>query len=290
MNSFSEAAKVLNITQSTLSSQIHQFEDEVGVMLFERDTHSVRLTDYGAAIFPAVERTLAEAGSCIDRIRDVSMLSTGSLSVGCTYTFASILDDAILEYSKKHPDIKINLVFKSVEELTLMLARQELDIVLSFKTISLGENLVSKVLFDTSLCAVVGLNHPLAAMDRRDSVRLSELEKFRIAMPAKGLQSRALLDRLLSSTDVNLNTCIESNDINTLITMVKRANYLTFMSKASAAQMDDTLRFINISHPDNNLQGVFTTRAKSYTKCSTREFVRILCEQRSYSLPMLDII
>ena len=218
------------------------------------------------------------------------MLSTGSLSIGCTYTFASILDDAIVEYSKKHPDIKLNLVFKSVEELTTMLDRQELDIMLSFKTLSLGENLVSKILFDTSLCAVTGMNHPLASVDKRESIRLSELEKYRIAMPAKGLQSRALLDKLIDTTDVKLNNCIESNDINTLITAVKRSNYITFMSRASMAQTDETLHFINIAHPDNNLQGVFTTRAKSYTKCATREFIRILCEQHSFSLPMLDIL
>ena len=290
MQSFSEAAKFLNITQSTLSSQIHQFEDEVGVTLFERTTHSVKLTDYGATIFPSVERTLTEAGSCIDRIKDVSMLATGTLSIGCTYTFAPILDDAILAYTKEHPHIKVSLVFRSVEELTAMLDRQELDIVLSFKTLSLGENLVSKVLFDTSLCAVVGMDHPLATVDRRDSVRLCELEKYNIAMPAKGLQSRALLDRLLSTSDVELRNCIESNDINALLSIVRRANYLTFMSKASSTCVDGTLRFINISHPDNNMQGVFTTRARSYTKCSTREFIRILCEQRSFTLPMLDCL
>lgn len=286
-HSFSEAAKLLNITQSTLSSQIHQFENEVGVMLFERSTHSVKLTDYGEAIFESAERTLAEVNSCIDRINDVSMLSYGNLSIGCTYTFASILDNAILAFSKEHPHVKTSLVFKSVEELTEMLERQELDIVLSFKTLSLGANLISKVLFDTSLCAVVGTNHPLAK-ERKKSIRLPELEKYMIAMPAKGLQSRALLDKLLSTSNVMLNNCIESNDINTLMTLVKRANYLTFMSQASSTNSDTSLYFIKILHPDNNMQGVFTTRAKSYTKCSTREFIRILCEQRLFSIPMLD--
>ena len=44
---FSEAAKALNITQSTLSQQIRQLEQEVDMQLFQRNSHMVNLTEAG---------------------------------------------------------------------------------------------------------------------------------------------------------------------------------------------------------------------------------------------------
>lgn len=41
---FSEAARLLYVTQSTLSQQIRQLEQELDTMLFDRDSHNVRLT------------------------------------------------------------------------------------------------------------------------------------------------------------------------------------------------------------------------------------------------------
>ena len=49
---FSEAAKGLYITQSTLSQQIRQLETELDVQLFQRNSHEVTLTEAGAELLP----------------------------------------------------------------------------------------------------------------------------------------------------------------------------------------------------------------------------------------------
>ena len=49
---FSEAAKSLFITQSTLSHQIRQLELELNAQLFQRDSHSVSLTEVGEELLP----------------------------------------------------------------------------------------------------------------------------------------------------------------------------------------------------------------------------------------------
>ena len=61
MLSFSDAAKALNIAQSSLSQQIKQLEDELDVKLFLRNSHSIALTEAGKVMLPFALRTIHDA-------------------------------------------------------------------------------------------------------------------------------------------------------------------------------------------------------------------------------------
>ena len=71
---FSEAARNLYVTQSTLSQQIKALEDELGTTLFQRDSHSVELTETGARLLPLAQRTVQDAESCKSQIQDMQDL------------------------------------------------------------------------------------------------------------------------------------------------------------------------------------------------------------------------
>ena len=106
---FSEAARNLYVTQSTLSQQIKTLEEELGTALFQRDSHSVSLTESGASLLPLAIRTLQDAMSCKDKIRDLQNMLSGELNIGVTYTFSPILTEAIKEFIKQYPNIKLNV-------------------------------------------------------------------------------------------------------------------------------------------------------------------------------------
>ena len=71
---FSEAAKVLCITQSTLSQQVKQLENELGTTLLVRSSHSVAMTEAGRELLPYAQKTLREAELCKTRISDLNSL------------------------------------------------------------------------------------------------------------------------------------------------------------------------------------------------------------------------
>ena len=95
---FSDAAKALNIAQSSLSQQIKQLEDELGVQLFLRNSHSIRLTEAGELMLPHALRTIHDAEACTDRIHDQRQHLTGTLNVGVTQSFSPILTDTVVSF------------------------------------------------------------------------------------------------------------------------------------------------------------------------------------------------
>lgn len=68
---FSEAAKRLFVTQGTLSQQIRQFEAEIGTQLFDRNRHSVTLTEAGEELLPLALKTIEESEACSNRMREI---------------------------------------------------------------------------------------------------------------------------------------------------------------------------------------------------------------------------
>ena len=59
LGSFSKAAKVLDYSQSTISFQIKQLEDELGCLLFERINHTITLTERGRQLVSYAHRIRA---------------------------------------------------------------------------------------------------------------------------------------------------------------------------------------------------------------------------------------
>lgn len=285
LNNFSGAARALNITQSTLSQQIKQLEGELGVELFLRDSHHVNLTDVGEAFLPSALRTISEANSCIDRIRDVQSLGTGEVKIGCTYTFAPLLTEVVLLFMKQYPGVKLDIVCQPMEELMQMLERQQIDVALSYKPAWGSMNIESHILFDNRLAVVVSKTHPLAECKY---IRLSELEKHPMALPATGLQARNTFDRLCEGTDYRFQVQLEINDVNVLLSLVKGSKLVTVLSQATVARQQGLIA-IPLDHKDCQMEGAFSVCRDAYMKRSTKEFLRILSENRSLGMAMMEI-
>lgn len=270
---FSDAAKSLNIAQSSLSQQIKQLEDELGTQLFIRNSHAIRLTEAGELMLPFAHRTLHEARACADRIRDLRKLSTGTLVIGVTHSFSPILTESVISFMKMYPGIKLKIVYKQMNELMELLAKHEVDFVLAFKPIQPLPDVESHILFQNSLSAIVGINHPLAS---KEKVSLPELERYELALPSKGLQARNALDSIVSDRR-NFKIRIELNEVNTLLKLVRQTCLVTVLAEDSIYDARD-VKAIPIDVPDNQMQGCVHILKGSYRKHSMQEFIRFLTE------------
>lgn len=271
---FSEAAKQLAITQSTLSQQIRQLETEMGTQLFQRDSHRVCLTEEGEALLPYALTTLSSAETCVERLHDLRNLTTGTLNIGVTYSFSPILTETVITFMKRYPKVKLNIYYKTMEELMDMLTTGEVDFVLAFKPSLHYEGIESHELFDNRLSVIVRKDHLLS---KRKSIMLHELEKYDMALPTKGLQARNALDAILAVHHLHYHVRIELNEVNILLKLVKRTDLVTILSEATIHDNPDVCA-IPIDTGNAPMAGCIHMLHGAYRKHSATEFMRMLCE------------
>ncbi len=281
-SSFSEASRQLCVSQSTVSQQIKQLEDELGAELFVRDSHSVKLSDYGIQFLPYAKNIAEDVRSGVARIKDVSGLSVGTINIGATYTFCPLLGKTIEEFMKEHKGISIKLTCASMEELMQMLEDGELDTVLSYRPSRHFDNIESHILFNSNLCVTARRDHPLAG---KDKVRLVDLEKFPMALPSRGLQARNEFDRLLYGQNYRFDVRLEVNDLNMLLDLVSRTDMITFLS---AATVKDNPEFctIDIDHNETEMVGSYHLLKGQYIKVATRAFLKSLIDNNAFMISM----
>ncbi len=268
---FSEAAKESCISQSTLSQQIKQLEQELGSELFLRNSRTVSLTEAGMELLPYARTTIKDADACIERIRDLKDILTGTMNIGVTYSFSPILTETIFSFIKKYPKVKLNIFYKPMSELMDMLRDRKVDFVLAFKPSAPMEGIESHILFQNYLAAIVSSTHSLASEKK---VSLEQIAQHGIALPSKGLQARNMLDKVLERYNFNLKARIELNDPDILLNLVRQSNLVTVLAEASIHNE----RGVPIDIPDNEMVGCVHTLEDSYRKHSMLEFIKMLCE------------
>ena len=244
---FSEAAKESCISQSTLSQQIKQLEQELGSELFLRNSRTVSLTEAGMELLPYARTTIKDADACIERIRDLKDILTGTMNIGVTYSFSPILTETIFSFIKKYPKVKLNIFYKPMSELMDMLRDRKVDFVLAFKPSAPMEGIESHILFQNYLAAIVSSTHSLASEKK---VSLEQIAQHGIALPSKGLQARNMLDKVLERYNFNLKARIELNDPDILLNLVRQSNLVTVLAEASIHN-ERGVKAVPIDIPDN---------------------------------------
>lgn len=111
--SFTQAAHELNLTQSAVSRQIKDLENQLGVLLFERIRQRILLSDAGRKFLPEVRRLLNQTEDTMLRAM-ASAQSTSSFSIATLPTFgARWLMPRISDFLDKHPGIALNIASRS---------------------------------------------------------------------------------------------------------------------------------------------------------------------------------
>ncbi len=210
--SFTKAAQRLFTAQPSLSLQIKQLEEEVGVSLLDRRSKSIQLTAEGAAFFVEAEKVLKQVQIAINTARQVAnrrieRLNIGFLPVAEIEIFPSIIP----QLKEKYPNLNIEFTSLTCREQLDCLRRGELDIAFTRHYID-EEHFESIFLFSEQLYLAMHVDSPLAKFDVVPIEKLSHCD-FVISDPNFSFELNRIVREFLFKQKVEIKNFHYSKNI-----------------------------------------------------------------------------
>lgn len=277
---FTEAARRLFITQSTLSQSIRHTEEYLGVQLFERIGKKVYLTDAGNAFLSHAQKVLDEAEKGVQRIRDLQGINAGVLKVGVLSGLRSMLIPTLSDFIERYPDVQLQLHHSSsARELAGLVLEDKIDIALTFLPGSLSPLLESHELFSSDLKIMIAEKGRQAY---GSSMSLKEMERKPIVLPQTGTYIRSLIDELAMRYKLNLRPSAETNDSTLLMQMVQTGHWISIGTDTSISQSPE-LTGISIAEPTPRFMASILLRKTGYHSQAAKTLIGLISKASGFS-------
>ena len=251
--SLAKAAEHLSTTQPTVSQAIADFEDAVGVRLFDRSTQGAVLTAYGEILM----KRGAEAFDALKQgMRDIEFLATsgaGDVWVGCREVqLIGFLPAVIQRLAQKHPKIIMHATDVTVSENIHYLQDRKLDLIIGGSApLKQDDDLNSEILFEKSFTVVTGAQSPWA---RRRKVSLTELmdEAWLYGEPGNATQAR-ISEAIAAKTGRLPRVATYTTSMNLRLALLVSGNYISCIP-SSAYRLGSQGRPLKALPVDMNLK------------------------------------
>jgi len=127
---FTRTAEKLSLSQTTVTLQIHNLEEELDLKLFERTSRSVRLTPAGQVFYEGTKKILALIQETVDSTKIAAAGYTGLLKIGFVdESNATGISSMIREYLKKNPTTRTEFFSTGPADLLRMLLDDQCDVI-----------------------------------------------------------------------------------------------------------------------------------------------------------------
>lgn len=231
---FRRAATRLHVSQSPLSRQMKDLEDEMGVELFEPDGRGIKLTAAGKTFAERARGILASVDAAVDEAKGVAEGRLGTVVIGFETgsTFMGALSSLVAAFRRRTPRVGLQLVpMSSVEQWT---ALRQGTITFGYGAYAPSDDALSHLeMTRERLGLLLAREHRLS---QREKIRLRDLENERVLLQPRQLFPRLHADIITAARaqGVTLHVTAEVNDLEALLALVAIGDAVTFLGERFA--------------------------------------------------------
>jgi DNA-binding transcriptional LysR family regulator len=224
--SISRTAETLHVTQPAVSMQMRQLEEAVGLSLFEQCGRGIRLTDAGQDFHQYAVAAVAQLKQMEDAMAERRGLKKGRVELAIVSTAKYFVPMLLVRFRKKFPAVEVVLKIHNRENIMLMLARNEVDMVIMGRAPDSIDCIAT--IFATNPMGVISApEHPLS---RRRGAPLSILKDQDFVVRENGSGTRQLMERVFSENGLNPPIVMEMPSNETVKQAVMAGMGLSFLS------------------------------------------------------------
>lgn len=189
-----EAANAIYASQSGVSKQIRDLEDELGVSLFQRKgKRLLGLTEIGEQVVKIADRLLLEADNIKQAASQFSVSDRGILEIATTHTQARYaLPEIILKFKTLYPNVRLVLRQTNPRDIAAQLADGSADIGIATDVFGEAEDVLSFPYYTWQHVVVAPSDHPLA---NKDNVSFEDIAEHPVITYETGLTGRPRIDQ-----------------------------------------------------------------------------------------------
>ena len=217
LNNFTRAAAEMHLSQSALTVQVKQLEQELGIVLFDRNKRRVALTQSGIELLAPLEAILVDAEAVVARTREINGLRCGRVAVAVLSSIGShFLPRVVRKFTQLSPGVNVRIVDGTAERVVDAVIKEEVDFGIS-ALVRTDKRLASERLFSDRFYAFAPKDHLLAG---RTSVSLRELAAYPLLVTARNTSAREIFETALKREGIAIFPAYEANYVTTVVGMV----------------------------------------------------------------------
>ncbi len=226
LTSFSRAAEELHYTQSAVTIQIQQLENELGVKLFERIGRSIALTRHGDAFLDHAREVVQAADAALAFLKEPDS-PKGPLRIGTVESLASaILPDVLEELHSACPLVETVVRTSSIDKLVEMLKRNEMDIIYFLDRKLHNLEWVKAAERPVDIVFVASGSHRLARPGR---VPLREIVREPFILTERGVNYRYELELRLAAKNFKIVPYLDIENTDIIIRLLHKGTSVSFL-------------------------------------------------------------
>ncbi|WP_397474334.1 CysB family HTH-type transcriptional regulator [Pusillimonas sp.] len=280
-----EAARALFTSQPGVSKSIIEFEDELGIKIFERHGKRIKgLTKPGAVVAQVIDRIMREVDNLKKVSEEFAHRDEGGVVIGCTHAQARyILPKVIPAFRERFPKVRVSLAEGNPPTLAKMVLHEQADIAIATESLSRTAGLATLPVYSWEHVIVIRPDHPLAELtsSQAKTISLAQLAEYPIITYDRQFSGRCTIDEVFASAHITPDIVLEAIDADIIKTYVDVGLGVGIIAGMAFDPRRDKGM---VGIPAGHLFGTHTTRVAVKSGVFLRDYVYVLLEMLSSEL------